>query len=125
MTRSQAGCTPAFTLPVDEDVDSQVEVDPDMLSGRVMDMGDPDIERSNQVLLEVIPFVDGYGCPSRWLEMEFDDSVMEKFVLVPEMSPIGSMKSVVVPTFLPALSEVCSLAVLAGGSLLRQTPWQW
>ena len=50
---------------------------------------------------------------------------MEKFVLVPEMSPIGSMRSVVVPTFLPALSEVCSLAVLAGGSLLWQTPWQW
>ena len=25
----------------------------------------------------------------------------------------------------PALSEVCSLAVLVGGSLLRQTPWQW
>ena len=50
-------------------------------------------------------------------------------VLVPEMSPIGSMKSAVVSTFLPALSEVCSLAVLAGGggggSLLWQTPWQW
>ena len=35
------------------------------------------------------------------------------------------MKSAVVPTFLPALSEVCSLAVLAGGSVLRQPPWQW
>ena len=54
-------------------------------------------------------------CCLRWLETEFDDSVMEKFVLVPEMSPISSMKSAVVPTFLPALSEVCSLAVLAGG----------
>ena len=53
--------------------------------------------------------------------------MMEKFVLVPEMSPIVSMKSMVVPTFLPALSEVCSLAVLAGGggSLLRQTPWRF
>ena len=31
------------------------------------------------------------------------------------MSPIGSMMSAAVPMFLPALSEVCSLAVLAGG----------
>ena len=31
------------------------------------------------------------------------------------MSPIGSMTSAAVPTFLPALSEVCSLAVLSGG----------
>ena len=85
-------------------------------------MGDPDVEHSNQVLLEVVPFVDGDGCPTIWLETEFDDSTMEKFLLVPEMSPIGSMKSAVV--FLPALSEVCFLAVLAGGSLLRQTPWQ-
>ena len=116
MTRSQAGCAAALTLPVDEE---QVEDGPDMLSGCVMDMGDPGVERSNQVLLEV----DGDGCPTRWLETEFDDSVIEKFVLVPEMSPIGSMKSAVVPTFLPALSEVCSLAVLAGGgTLLRQTP---
>ena len=44
MTRSQAGCTPAFTLPVDGDVDSQVEVDPDMLSEHVMDMSDPDVD---------------------------------------------------------------------------------
>ena len=50
---------------------------------------------------------------------------MDEFVLVPEMSPIVSMKSAVVPTFLPALSEVTTLAVLAGGSLLRQPPWQW
>ena len=107
MTRSQAGCAPALTLPVDEEMNSQVEVGPDM------DMGDPDVERSNQVLLEVVPFVDGDGCPTRWLETEFDDCVMEKFVLlVLEMSTIGSMKSVVGPTFLPALSEVCSLAVL-------------
>ena len=76
MTRSQAGCSPALTLPVDEEKNSQVEDGPDMLSGRVMDMGDPDVERSNQVLLEVVPFVDGDGCPTRWLETEFDVSVM-------------------------------------------------
>ena len=103
MTRSQAGCAPALTLPVDEGKNSQVEDGPDMLSGRVMDMGDPDVERSNQVLLEVVPFVDGDGCPTRWLEAEFDDIVIEKFVLVPEMSPNGSMTSAVVPTFLPVL----------------------
>ena len=61
MTRSQAGCEPALTLPVDEERNSQVEDGPDMLSGRVMDMGDPDVERSNQVWLEVVPFVDGDG----------------------------------------------------------------
>ena len=40
---------------------------------------------------------------------------MDETVLVPEMSPIVSMKSAVVPTVLPALSEVFSLAILAGG----------
>ena len=67
----------------------------------------------------------GDGCPTGWLETESDGSVMEEVVFILEMSPIISMKIAVVPTFLPALSEVCSLAVLAGGSLLRQTPWQW
>ena len=50
---------------------------------------------------------------------------MDESALVPEMSPIVSMKSAVVPTFLPTLSEVFSLAVLAGGSLLRQPLWPW
>ena len=108
LTRSQAGCAPALTLPVNDDINSQVDVDPDMLSGRVM-------ESSTQVLLEVVPFVDRDGCPTGWLETEIDDNMMEKFVLVPEMSPMGSVTSAAVPTFLPALSEVCSLAVLAGG----------
>ena len=118
LTRSQAGGAPALTLLVNHDINSQVGVVPDMLSGRVM-------ESSTQVLLEVVPFVDRDGCPTGWLETKIDDSMMEKFVLVPEMSLIGSMTSAAVSTFLPALSEVCSLAVLAGGSLLRQTPWQW
>ena len=118
MTRSQAGCAPALTLPVDEEKNSQVEVGPDMLSGRVMDMGDPDVECSNQVLLDVVPFVDGDGCPAGCLETKFDNSVMEKFVLV----TIGSTRSAVVPTFLPALSEVCSLAVLAGWVVAAANP---
>ena len=37
-----------------------------------------------------------------------DDIVMKKFVLVPEVCPIGSMTSAAEPTFLPALSEVYS-----------------
>ena len=44
-----------------------------------------------------------------------DDMVMEKFVLVLEVFPVGSMTSAAEPTFLPALSEVYSLVVLAGG----------
>ena len=50
-----------------------------------------------------------------WLETVVDDMVMEKFVLVPEVFPVGSMTSAAEPTFLPALSEVYSLVVLAGG----------
>ena len=57
----------------------------------------------------------GGGCPTGWFDSESDGCVMDEIVLVPEMSLIVSMKSAVVPTFLPALSEVCYLAVLAGG----------
>ena len=79
-----------------------------------MNMVDPDVESGDQVLLEVVPDVDRDGCG--WLrETEIDDMMMEKFVLVPEMSPIGSMTSAAEPTFLPALSDVCSLVVLAEG----------
>ena len=63
----------------------------------------------------MVPFVDECGRPAGWLNSESDCCVMDEIVLVPEMSPIVSMKSAVVPTFLPALSEVFSLAVLAGG----------
>ena len=69
--------------------------------------------------LAVVPFVDGCGRPAGWLDSESDCCVMDEIVLVPEMSPIISMRSAAVPTFLPAMSEVFSLAVLAGGSLLR------
>ena len=50
-----------LVLPVDEEKNSQVEDGPEMLSGRVMDTGDPDVECSTQVLLEVVPFVGGDG----------------------------------------------------------------
>ena len=74
LTRSQAGGAPALTLPVNDDINSQVGVVPDMLSGRVR-------ESSTQVLQEVVPFVDKDGCPPGWLETVIDDRMME-------MSPI-------------------------------------
>ena len=96
-------------------MNSQVEVGLDLMSGRVMKIVDTDVESSNQEVLEVIPDVDRDGYPTGWLVTEIDDNLMEKFVLSPEMSLIGSMTSAAVPTFLLALSDVCSLVVLAGG----------
>ena len=128
LTRSQAGCAPVFTWLVDDDMIAHVGVGPDLLSGRVINMVDPDVESDDQVLLKVVPDVVRDGCHTGWLETEIDDMMRDKFVLVPEMSPIGSMTSAAEPTFLPALSDVPSLVVLAGGgggSLLRQTPWWW
>ena len=72
-----------------------------------------------------VPFVDGGGRPAGWLDSESDCCVMDEIVLAPEMSPFVSVRSADVPTFLPAMSEVFSLAVLAGGSLLKQPPWPW
>ena len=65
--------------------------------------------------MAVVPFVDGCGRPAGWIDSESDCCMMDEIGLVPEMSPIVSMKSAAVPTFLPALSEVFSLSVLAGG----------
>ena len=50
LTRSQAGCAPVFTWPVIDDMISQVEVGPDLLSGWVMKMVDPDVASGDQVL---------------------------------------------------------------------------
>ena len=93
----------------------QVGVGPDRSSGRVMKVVDPHVERGDQVLLKVVPDVDWDTCPTEWRETVVDDMMMKKFVVVPEVSPIGSMTSAAEPTFLPALSEVYSLVVLAGG----------
>ena len=65
------------------------------------------------MLLKTIPDADGDACHSVWWEMMLDDVVREKFVLVPEVCPVGSMA--VEPTFLRALSEVYSPVFLAGG----------
>ena len=76
---------------------------------------DPDVESGDQVLLKVVTDVDWDACHTEWRETVVDDMVMEKFFLVPEVFPVGSMTSAAEPTFLPALSEVYSLVVLAGG----------
>ena len=87
-----------------------------------MKMVDPDVESDDQVLLQLVPNMDGDGYYTEWREMEFDDMMMEKFVLVPDMSPIGSMTGATEPTFLLALSEVRSLVVLAGGRCCGKRP---
>ena len=115
LTRSQVGCAPVVTWPVNDVIISQVGVGPDLLSGRVVKMVDPDVESGDQVLLKVVLDVDWDACPTEWRETVIDDMKMEKFVLVPERSLIGSVTSAAEPTFLPALSEVYSLVVLAGG----------
>ena len=50
-----------ITLPVDEEKDSKIEEGPDMVwTGRDMDMGDPDVGRDIQVLMDVVPMmIDG------------------------------------------------------------------
>ena len=80
-----------------------------------MESVDPDVESGDLVSLNVVPDVDWDACHREWREMVVDDMVMEKFVLVPEMCPVGSMTSAVEPMFLPTLSEVYSLVALAGG----------
>ena len=103
------------------------ESDTGLLSLPVVVNTETQVDVRWEATLGVVPFVVGCGCPAGWLDSESDCCVMDKIVLVPEMSPIISMKSAVVPTFLPTLSEGFSLAVLAGGggSLLRQPSWQW
>ena len=65
--------------------------------------------------LKTIPGADGDACYSELREMVLDVVVMEKFVLVPEVCPVGSVTSAAEPTFLPVLSEVYSPVFLAGG----------
>ena len=59
--------------------------------------------------------MDEDACHSEWREMVLDDVVMEKFVLVPEVCPVGSMTSAARPTFMPALSEVYSPVFFSRG----------
>ena len=68
LTRSQVGCTPVVAYPANDDMILQVEVDPDLLSGRVMKSGDPDVESGDQVLLKIVPDVDWDACLMEWRE---------------------------------------------------------
>ena len=60
-----------------------------------------------------------------WLDTKSYCWVLDEIMLDTEMSPIISVLSAAVPAFLATKSEVFTLAVLAGGSLLRQPPWPW
>ena len=68
LTRSQVGCTPVVAWPAHDDMISQVEVDQDLLSGRIMKSVDPDEESGDQVLLVVVPVVDRDACHTEWRE---------------------------------------------------------
>ena len=63
--------------------------------------------------------------PVEWLDTKSDSWVVDEIILDSEMSPIDSVRGAAEPAFLVTKSEVFSLAVLAGGSLLRQPPWPW
>ena len=97
------------------DVISRAAVYLDLLSGRVMKSVDPDVRNGDPMSLKMIPGADGDSCHSEWREMVLDDVMMEKFVLVPEVCPVGSMTSAAEPTFLPALSEVYSPVFFSRG----------
>ena len=99
LTRSQAGCTPVVAWPAHDDTISQVKVDQDLLSGRIMKSVDPDEESGDQVSMMAVPAVDGDACHTEWRETVVDDMVMEKFVLVPEVCPVVSVMSAAEPTF--------------------------
>ena len=110
-------------LDVDHDIQVLTDVDPLIIDGSdtgplpfpVVVNTETQVDVRWEATLGVVPSVGGCGFPPGWLDSESDGCMMDEFVLVLEKSPIVSMKSVVVPTFLPALSGVSTLAVLAGG----------
>ena len=82
-----------WARPVNVDTISRAAVYPDLLSEWVMKSVDPDVRSGNPMLLRTIPGVDGDACHTEWREMVLDDIVMEKFVLVLEVCPVGSTTS--------------------------------
>ena len=60
------------------------------------------VEAGWETTSAVVPFGDGCGRPAGWLDSESDCCVMDEIVLDPEMSPIVSVRSSAVPTFLPS-----------------------
>ena len=113
LTRSQVGGTPVVTWPAHEDTILQVEVDQDLLSGRIMKSVDLDEKSGDHGSLMAVPAVDRDACHTEWRETVVDE--MEKFVLVPEVCPVVSTTSAAEPTVWPALSEEYSPVALAGG----------
>ena len=81
-TKPQVGGTPDVAWPVNVDVISRAKVDPDLLSGRVMQSVDPDVGSGDRMSLNLIPDVDEDACHTEWRETVVDNIVMEKFVLV-------------------------------------------
>ena len=115
LTRSRVEGPLVVARPVNVDAISWAAVYPDLLSGGVMKSVDPEVGSGDKMLLKTIPDADGDACHSEWREMVLDDVRKEKFVLVPEVCPVGSMTGAAEPTFWPALSEVYSPVFLAGG----------
>ena len=97
----EESATVPLSLPVVVDTETQVDVRWETTSA-------------------VVPFGDGCGRPAGWLDSQKSDCCV--IVLDPEMSPIVSVRSTAVPAFLPTKSEVCSLAVLAGGPCCGSPP---
>ena len=113
LTRPQVGSTPVVAWPTHEDTISQVKVDQDLLSGRIMKLVDPDEKSGDHGSLMAVPAVDWDACHTEWRETVVYE--MEKFVLVPEVCPVVSTTSAAEPKVWPALSEEYSPVVLAGG----------
>ena len=93
LTRSQVEGPVVVARPVNVDAISRAVIYPDLLSRRVMKSVDPDVRGGDPMSLKTIPGADGDACHSEWREMVLDDVVMVKFVLVPEVCPVGSMTS--------------------------------
>ena len=86
LTRSRGEGPLVVARPVNVDAISRAAVYSDLLSGGVIKLVDPDVGSGDPMLLKTIPGVDG----GAWREMMLDDIVMEKFVLVLEVCPVGS-----------------------------------
>ena len=106
-------------LPVDRSIEPLDDDVPEVLSsGRGLAGGSSEVGSDVCVVQDLLPTVVSVRTvvANMW---------MERFVLVPEAYPVVSMTSTVARTFGPALSKEYSPVVLAGGRLLRHTPWSW
>ena len=120
LTRSQVSGPPVVARPVDVEMISRAAVYPDLLSRWVMKSVDPGVGRGDQMSLRITPDVDGNAWHTERREMVLDEIVMEKFVLVPEVCPVGSMTSAAVAVANPLAvvdsdtARVSALPVVGG-----------